>query len=113
MSRPELRDVRGPTLHLHPGPSRCADSGAARSGSATRERTSERVVTLTHVSSRTGSELGTLGERLAAMKPKPVERPVDPARHVWIKTASGRQAGLLVAWVPATDGKWWGKGRRR
>ena len=61
------------------------------------------------VSSRIGSELGTLGERLAAMKPKPAERPVDPARHVWVTTASGRRAGLLVAWVPGADGKWWGK----
>lgn len=67
------------------------------------------MVTLSHVSSRTGSEFGTLGERLSAMKPKPVERPVDPARHVWVQTPSGRQAGLLVAWVPGADGKWWGK----
>lgn len=66
------------------------------------------MVTLAHVS-RIRSELGTLGERLAAMKPKPVERPVDPARHVWVQTPSGRQAGLLVAWVPGADGKWWGK----
>ena len=43
------------------------------------------------------------------MKPKPAERPVDPARHVWVTTASGRRAGLLVAWVPGADGKWWGK----
>ena len=64
---------------------------------------------MSHVSSRIGSEFGTLGERLAAMKPKPVERPVDPARHVWVQTPSGRQAGLLVAWVPGADGKWWGK----
>lgn len=56
-----------------------------------------------------GSEFGTPGERLSTMKPKPVERHVDPARHVWVQTASGRQAGLLVAWVPGSDGKWWGK----
>ena len=61
------------------------------------------------VSSRIHSEFGTLGERVAAMKPQPVERPVDPARHVWVRTGSGRQAGLLVAWVPAAEGKWWGK----
>jgi hypothetical protein len=70
---------------------------------------SEPVVTLNHVSSRIHSELGTLGERVAAMKPQRVERPVDPARHVWVQTASGRQAGLLVAWVPGAEGKWWGK----
>lgn len=28
---------------------------------------------------------------------------------VWVKSGSGRQAGLLVAWVPASDGTWWGK----
>ena len=43
------------------------------------------------------------------MKPPPAERPVDPARHVWVTSASGRQAGLLVAWVRAGDGTWWGK----
>ena len=43
------------------------------------------------------------------MRPMPVERPVDPARHVWVTTASGRQAGLLVAWLPGADGTWWGK----
>lgn len=62
-----------------------------------------------HVSSRIHSEFGTLGERLAAMNAAPVERPVDPARHVWVKTASGRQAGLLVAWVRGAESKWWGK----
>ena len=67
------------------------------------------MVTLSHVSSRIGSEFGTLGERLAAMKPKPAERPVDPARHVWVQTPSGRQAGLLVAWVTGVDGTWWGR----
>ncbi|WP_165489209.1 hypothetical protein [Propioniciclava tarda] len=56
------------------------------------------------MSTRIGSEFGTLGERLAAMKPKPAERPVDLARHVWVQSASGRQAGLLVAWVPGADG---------
>ena len=61
------------------------------------------------VSSRIGSEFGTLGERLAAMKPTPVERPVDPARHVWMKASAGRRAGLLVAWVRGGDGRWWGK----
>ena len=39
----------------------------------------------------------------------PDDRPVDPARHVWVKTSSGDQAGLLVAWVRGGDGKWWGK----
>ena len=67
------------------------------------------VVTLCHVSSKIHSEFGTLGERVAAMKPPPAERPVDPARHVWVTSASGRQAGLLVAWVRAGDGTWWGK----
>ena len=67
------------------------------------------MVTLSHVSTRIHSEFGTLGERLAAMKPKPAERPVAPARHVWVQTPSGRQAGLLVAWVPGADGTWWGK----
>jgi len=57
------------------------------------------------MSSRIGSEFG----RLAAMKPNRVERPVDPARHVWVKTPSGRQPGLLVAWVPGAEGKWWGR----
>jgi len=28
---------------------------------------------------------------------------------VWVKSESGRQAGLLVAWVRAADGTWWGK----
>ena len=70
---------------------------------------SEAVLTLCHMSSRTHSELGTLGDRLAAMNAAPLERPVDPARHVWVKTASGRQAGLLVAWVRGADGNWWGK----
>ena len=51
---------------------------------------SEPVVTVEHVSSRIHSNLGTLGERVAAMKPQPVERPVDPARHVWVQMASGR-----------------------
>ena len=67
------------------------------------------VATLSHMSSRSSSEFGTLGGRLEAMKPKPVERPVDPARHVWVKTPSGRQPGLLVAWVPGAAGKWWGR----
>jgi len=67
------------------------------------------VVTVDRVSSRIHSEFGTLGERVAGMKPQPVERPVNPARHVWVQMASGRQAGLLVAWVPAAEGKWWGK----
>ena len=67
------------------------------------------MVTLNHVSSRIRSEFGTLGERLAAMNTTPDERPVDPARHVWVKTASGRQAGLLVAWVRGAGGRWWGK----
>ncbi len=78
-------------------------------GSATREGTSDCVVTLSHVSTRIGSEFGTLGERLAATKPKPAERPVAPARHVWVQTPSGRQAGLLVAWVTGADGTWWGR----
>jgi hypothetical protein len=64
---------------------------------------------LCHVSSRIHSEFGTLGERLAAMNAAPPERPVNPARHVWVKTASGRQAGLLVAWVRGAEGTWWGK----
>lgn len=67
------------------------------------------VFTLNHVSSRIHSEFGTLGERVAAMNTTPDERPVDPARHVWVKTSSGRQAGLLVAWVRGAEGKWWGK----
>ena len=70
---------------------------------------SARVATLSHMSSRTGSEFGTLGGRLAAMKPKRAERPVDPARHVWVKTPSGRHPGLLVAWVPGAEGTWWGR----
>jgi len=62
------------------------------------------------MSSRIRSEFGTLGERLAAMtRALPDDRPVDPARHVWVKTSSGRQAGLLVAWVRGADGTWWGK----
>ena len=61
------------------------------------------------MSFRIGSEFGTLGERVVAMNGVPAERPVDPARHVWVKTASGRQAGLLVAWVRGAEGKWWGK----
>nr|NLI48799.1 hypothetical protein [Propionibacterium sp.] len=61
------------------------------------------------MSTRIGSEFGTLGDRLAAMKPKPPERPANPARHVWVQTPSGRQAGLLVAWVPGADGTWWGR----
>ena len=84
-------------------------SVVARSVSATGEGTSACAVTFSHVSSRIGSEFGTLGERLAAMKPKPPERPVDPARHVWVQTPSGRQAGLLVAWVTGVDGTWWGR----
>ena len=84
-------------------------SVVARWVSATGEGTSDCAVTLSHVSSRIGSEFGTLGERLAAMKPKPAERPVDPARHVWVQTPSGRQAGLLVAWVTGVDGTWWGR----
>lgn len=70
---------------------------------------SGQVVTLNHVSSRISSEFGTLGERVAAMNAVPAERPVDPARHVWVKTPTGRQAGLLVAWVRGAEGKWWGK----
>ena len=70
---------------------------------------SGQVVTLNHVSSRIHSEFGTLGERVAAMNTTPDERPVDPARHVWVKTTAGRQAGLLVAWVRGAEGKWWGK----
>lgn len=68
------------------------------------------VPTLEHVSSRIHSEFGTLGDRVAAMtRGVPDDPPVDPARHVWVKTVSGRQAGLLVAWVRGGDGKWWGK----
>lgn len=70
---------------------------------------SGRLATLSLMSSRLGSEFGTLGGRLAAMKPNRVERPVDPARHVWVKTPAGRQPGLLVAWVPGAAGKWWGR----
>lgn len=84
-------------------------SVVARSVSATGEGTSDCVVIFSHVSSRIGSEFGTLGERLAAMKPKPAERPVVPARHVWVQTPSGRQAGLLVDWVTGVDGTWWGR----
>lgn len=54
-----------------------------------------------------GSEFETLGERVSAMKPTPAERPVDPARHVWVRTASGRQAGLLVPEFRS----WWAFGR--
>ena len=68
------------------------------------------VPTLELMSSRIRSELGTLGERVAAMTHAlPEDRPVDPARHVWVKTSSGDQAGLLVAWVRGGDEKWWGK----
>lgn len=70
---------------------------------------SGQVVTLDHVSSRIHSDFGTLGARMAAMNTTPDERLVDPARHVWVKTASERQAGLLVAWVRGAEGKWWGK----
>lgn len=70
---------------------------------------SGQVVTLNHVSSRIHSEFGTLGKRVAAMNTTPDERPVDPARHVWVKTTAGRHAGLLVAWVRGAEGKWWGK----
>lgn len=66
---------------------------------------SGQVVTLNHVSSRISSGFGTLGERAAAMNAVPAERPVDPARHVWVKTPTGRQAGLLVAWVRGAEGK--------
>ena len=34
---------------------------------------------------------------------------MDPARHVWVTTATGRQAGLLVAWTRGPDGTWRGK----
>ena len=34
---------------------------------------------------------------------------MDPARHAWVTTASGREAGLLIAWVRGADGKWWGR----
>lgn len=37
------------------------------------------------------------------------ERVVDPAAHVWVRSASGRQAGVLVAWVRDAHGVWWGK----
>lgn len=68
------------------------------------------VPTLEPMSSRIDSEFGNLGERVAAMtRAVPEDRPVDPARHVWVKAPSGRQAGLLVAWVRGGDGKWWGK----
>ncbi len=67
------------------------------------------VSTLSHVSSRIHSECGTLGERLAAMNTTPDARSLAPARHVWVKSAPGRQAGLLVAWVRGAKGKWWGK----
>ena len=68
------------------------------------------VPSVGHVSSRICSEFGTLGDRVAAMtRALPDDRPVDPARHVWVKTSSGRQAGLLVAWVRGGDGTWWGK----
>jgi len=61
------------------------------------------------VSSRIRSEFGTLGERTTPPASRRSERPVDPARHVWITTASGRHPGLLVAWVPAAGGAWFGK----
>lgn len=67
------------------------------------------VATLCRMSSWSSSEFGTLGGRLAARKPARVERPVDPARHVWVKTPSGRQPGLLVAWLPGAEGEWWGR----
>lgn len=69
---------------------------------------SGQVVTLNHVV-QNQPEFGTLGERVAAMNAVPAERPVDPARHVWVKTPTGRQAGLLVVWVRGAEGKWWGK----
>ena len=34
---------------------------------------------------------------------------MDPALHVWVRTGSGRQAGVLVAWVRDAHGGWWGK----
>ena len=43
------------------------------------------------------------------MTPASAERQVDPARHVWVQTAPGRQAGLLIAWARDPEGKWWGK----
>ena len=43
------------------------------------------------------------------MTPASAERQVDPARHVWVQTAPGRQAGLLIAWARDAEGKWWGK----
>lgn len=61
------------------------------------------------MSSRTASEFGTLGERVTATPKPALERPVDPAQHVWVKTTTGRQPGLLVAWVRDPDGTWWGK----
>lgn len=66
------------------------------------------MVTLRHASSF-HSEFGTLGERVAAAMNAADERLVDPARHVWVKTPAGRQAGLLLAWVRGAEGKWWGK----
>ena len=45
------------------------------------------VPTLELMSSRVRSEFGTLGERVAAMtRGLPDDRPVDPARHVGVKT---------------------------
>lgn len=58
---------------------------------------------------RGGVAFGTLGDRPAALNPAPLERPVEPTRHVWVQTASGRRAGLLVAWVRGAEGRWWGK----
>ena len=43
------------------------------------------------------------------MTPASAERQVDPARHVWVQTTPGRQAGLLIAWARDAEGKWWGK----
>lgn len=63
------------------------------------------------MSSRITSDFGTLGERVAAMRGAGASgRPVVPARHVWVTTATGAdEPGLLVGWVRDADGSWWGR----
>jgi len=55
--------------------------------------------------------LGTLGERVDAMRAKetaPDSRPTA-GRHVWVQTAAGPQAGWLTCWDRHADGTWWGR----
>lgn len=58
------------------------------------------------MSSRSGSEFGTIGERTARMN---TWKPIPGGRHVWIRNGEHECAGLLLGWTRTPGGQWSGR----